>query len=242
MSVSSFSSSTQHVRQSASDIEHGQKGGSRGLTGPEIAAGGSENEKKSRSDGKIELTEEDIEDKLGYAYPEWKKWLILVIILCIQVSMNSNASMYGSALDGIVEKYGVSESKGQRLPSILAWASVQLSAVVLIVRTIGRLGQSMFLIAYAFGCEFWAPWSEELGRKWTQQASLFLVNIWQVSSALSPTFGGLLTSRILGGLSTSGGSITLGIIADLYHPEDTGFQYAVAFVVLSSVGGGECHQ
>lgn len=28
-----------------------------------------------------------------------------------------------------------------------------------------------------------------------------------------------------------------GVIADLYHPEDTGFQYAVAFVVLSSVGG-----
>lgn len=47
--------------------------------------------------------------------------------------MNSNASMYGNALDGVVEKYGVSEAKG-------------------------RLGQSMFLIAYAFGCEFWAPW------------------------------------------------------------------------------------
>lgn len=30
-----------------------------------------------------------------------------------------------------------------------------------------------------------------------------------------------------------------GVIADLYHPEDTGFQYAVAFCVLSSVGGGE---
>lgn len=54
---------------------------------------------------------------------------------------------------------------------------------------------------------------------------------------MSPTFGGVLTSRILGGLSTAGGSVTLGVIADLYHPEDTGFQYAVAFVVLSSVGG-----
>jgi len=46
--------------------------------------------------------------------------------------------------------------------------------------------------------------SEELGRWPTQQLSLFLVNIWQISSALSPTFGGLLTSRILGGLSTAG--------------------------------------
>jgi hypothetical protein len=42
---------------------------------------------------------------------------------------------------------------------------------------------------------------------------------------------------VLGGLSTSGGSVTLGVIADMYRPEDTGFQYAVAFVILSSVGG-----
>lgn len=41
--------------------------------------------------------------------------------------------MYGNALDGIVEKYGVSAPKA-------------------------RLGQALFLIAYAFGCEFWAPW------------------------------------------------------------------------------------
>lgn len=34
----------------------------------------------------------------------------------------------------------------------------------------------IFLICYAFGCELWAPWSEELGRRWTLQASLFLVN------------------------------------------------------------------
>lgn len=97
------------------DIVPGEKQKASGVIGPEIAAGGGENEKKYRSDGKIELTEDDIEDRLGYAYPEWKKWLILVIILCIQISMNSNASMYGSALDGIVEKYGVSETKGEAL-------------------------------------------------------------------------------------------------------------------------------
>jgi MFS family permease len=67
--------------------------------------------------------------------------------------------------------------------------------------------------------------------------SLFLVNIWQLPSALAPNFGSLLVARCLGGLSTAGGSVTLGVIADLYQPEDTGFQYAVAFVILSSVGG-----
>ena len=63
------------------------------------------------------------------------------------------------------------------------------------------------------------------------------MHIWHISIALSPTWGGVLASRILGGLSTSGGSVTLGVLADLYHQEDTGFQYAVAFVILSSVGG-----
>jgi hypothetical protein len=34
-----------------------------------------------------------------------------------------------------------------------------------------------FLIAYAFGCEFWAPFSEEFGRWPVMQLSLFFVNI-----------------------------------------------------------------
>jgi len=29
-----------------------------------------------RADGKIELTEEDAYDKLGFCYPSWKKWTI----------------------------------------------------------------------------------------------------------------------------------------------------------------------
>lgn len=45
--------------------------------------------------------------------------------------------MYSDALDGVVEKYGVSEAKA-------------------------NLGQALFLIAYAFGCELWAPWQVAL--------------------------------------------------------------------------------
>ncbi len=183
-----------------------------GVTTQDLTAVGEGPAHPQRTDGKIELMEEDAYDKLGYSYPEWKKWVILVTILLIQTSMNSNASMYGFGVDGISEKYGVSKTKA-------------------------RLGQFLFLVTYAFGCELWAPWSEELGRWPTQQLSLFLVNIWQIPSALAPNFGTLLVARGLGGLSTAGGSVTLGVIADLYQPEDTGFQYAVAFVILSSVGG-----
>lgn len=165
-----------------------------------------------RANGKRELTEEDVCYKLGYPLPEWRKWSIFVPILCIQTCMTSSASMYGFAVEGIAEEFPVSETKA-------------------------RLGQFVFLICYAFGCELWAPRSEELGRWPTQQLSRFLVNIWQISTALAPNFGTIMVSRALGGLSTSGGSVTLGVIADLYEPEDTGFQYAVAFVILSSVGG-----
>jgi hypothetical protein len=42
-------------------------------------------------------------------------------------------------------------------------------------------------------------------------------------------------TRLQGGLSTAGGSVTLGLIADLYQPEEQ--QYPLAFIVLSSCIG-----
>lgn len=92
-----------------------------------------------------------------------------------------------------------------------------------------------FLLAYAFGCELWAPWSEELGRWRVLQTSLALVNIWQILCALAPNFGTILAGRFLGGLSSAGGSATLGMVADVWEPDEQ--QYAVAFVILSSVSG-----
>ena len=65
--------------------------------------------------------------------------------------------------------------------------------------------------------------------------SLFLVNIWQIPCALAPNFATYVVCRFLGGLSTAGGSVTLGGLADRWRPEDQ--EYAVAFLVLSSVGG-----
>lgn len=91
------------------------------------------------------------------------------------------------------------------------------------------------LIAYGFGCELWAPWSEEMGRRPILQASLFLVNIWQILAALAPNFGSLIVARTLGGLSSAGGSVTLAMVADMWKPADQ--QFAVAYVVFSSVAG-----
>ena len=77
--------------------------------------------------------------------------------------------------------------------------------------------------------------SEEFGRKPILQLSLFLVNIWQLPVALAPNFASIMVGRALGGLSSAGGSVTLGMIADMWDSEHQ--QYAVAYVVFSSVGG-----
>ena len=159
---------------------------------------------------KIEITEDDCYDQLGYCYPVWKKWTILSVIFLVQVSMNFNTSLYSNALMGISSEFHVS-SQG------------------------ARCGAMIFLILYAFGCELWAPWSEELGRKPILQLSLGLVNIWQIPVALAPNFATIMVGRTLGGLSSAGGSVTLGMIADMWESDTQ--QYAVAFVVFSSVGG-----
>lgn len=169
-----------------------------------------EKESVVEDDGRRELTQEDCMDELGYAFSTKKKWWILTIIFLVQTSMNFNTSLYSNGIVGISEEFSVSEQTA-------------------------RAGAALFLVTYAFGCELWAPWSEEFGRKRVLQLSLFLTNIWAIPVALAPNFATILVARSLGGLSTAGGSVTLGMIADLYDSDSQ--QYAVAFVVFSSVFG-----
>ncbi|KAI5918376.1 major facilitator superfamily domain-containing protein [Camillea tinctor] len=190
---------------------HGHRGSAIGPTVDQtIAAKNIEKEKVKEQTGKREITEDECEAELGFAFPEWKKWWILTVIFLVQTSMNFNTSLYSNGIGGISEHFNVSEQAA-------------------------RVGAAIFLVTYAFGCELWAPWSEEFGRKPILQASLFLVNIFTLPVVLAPNFGCLLAGRALGGLSTAGGSVTLGMIADLFESDRQ--QYAVAYIVFSSVGG-----
>ncbi|KAL3476488.1 major facilitator superfamily domain-containing protein [Aspergillus californicus] len=161
-------------------------------------------------DGKRELTEDDAYDSLGFSFPRYKKWTILTVIFMVQMSMNFNSSTYSNAVSGLTEQFNISEQAA-------------------------RVGQMIFLVAYAFGCELWAPWSEEFGRWPIMQLSMTFMNIWQLPCALAQNFGTMVVGRFLGGISLAGGSVTLGMTADMWEPDDQGF--AVAYVVLSSVGG-----
>ncbi|KAJ5172871.1 hypothetical protein N7492_005464 [Penicillium capsulatum] len=160
--------------------------------------------------GRVILTEDMCYDQLGYSFSETRKWTIISVIFLVQVSMNFNTSLYSNGLGGISDEFGVSKQAA-------------------------RCGAMIFLVLYAFGCELWAPWSEELGRKPILQASLFFVNVFQLPVALAPNFASIMVGRALGGLSSAGGSVTLGMIADMWEADTQ--QYAVAAVVFSSVGG-----
>lgn len=175
----------------------------------DVPTGGDE-KVEERSDGKIELREDECEDVLGYSFSTTKKWTILSVIFIVQSSMNFNASIYANAITPLSEEFNVSKQ-------------------------VARIGQMIFLVAYGFGSEFWAPWSEEFGRWSVLQTSLFFVNIWQIPCALAPNFATVVVGRFLGGLSSAGGSVTLGMVADMWDADSQ--QYAVAFIVLSSVGG-----
>jgi MFS family permease len=103
--------------------------------------------------------------------------------------------------------------------------------------TNARAGMAWFLILYGIGCELWAPWSEEWGRRNIMQASLFSVNIWQILAGASSAWWRVLLARILGGVCSAGGSVTLGMVADMFDPEDQ--QFPVLWVSLwSCLGSG----
>jgi hypothetical protein len=131
-----------------------------------------ENNEKVRADGKRELTEDDAYEILAYNWPTWKKWMYLSSVAIIQIAMNYNTSVYPNAVAPLVEEFGITEQKA-------------------------RTGQMIYLLFYSFGCELWAPWSEEFGRWPILQLSESLINIFILPAALANNFGSILASRAL---------------------------------------------
>lgn len=160
----------------------------------------------------LKSNDTDVRQLLAFSLPSRTKWGYLVIIFLVQVSMNFNTTLYSNGISGMSQEFRISEDTA-------------------------RWGAAAFLIAYAFGCELWAPWSEEYGRRIVLQLSLGLVNVFGILVTFAPNFQSVLIGRTFGGLMTAGGSVTLAVIADLFHHNDPWFQYATLFIVAASVGG-----
>ncbi|KAI0403618.1 major facilitator superfamily domain-containing protein [Xylaria palmicola] len=176
-----------------------------------VASPPSLREKETWSGPEDAVTETSHPKALALEFSTAKKWMILTVIFLVQTSMNFNTSLYANGQAGIAETFNV---------------PYQTTVT----------GAAVFLITYAFGCELWAPWSEELGRKAVLQGSLLLVNICCLPVALAPDgITSILVGRALGGFFSAGGSVTLGMVADMFPKEKQ--EYPLAFIVLSSVGG-----
>lgn len=170
---------------------------------------GQSSQQETRTGRRI-VTEDEAQEYTAYKYKKHKKWGVLGILWMIQIAMNMNGSLWASTEAGLASHYNVDIHK---MP----------------------LGNMTFLISYAFGCELWAPWSEELGRKWLMQASLLLVSIFTAMIPFAPNFTIVIILRLLTGLATAGGSLTLGVVADMYKADEQ--QNAVAFVAWGSMLG-----
>ncbi|KAH7402696.1 multidrug transporter [Pyrenochaeta sp. MPI-SDFR-AT-0127] len=166
------------------------------------------------------LNEVNSIEHTAYMFSTKKKWWILSVVALCQTSMNYNAAVYSNAIGRLNDHYNLGDNHF----------------------TNARAGMAWFLILYGFGCEFWAPWSEEYGRKLIMQLSLGIVNLWQILAGASNAWWQVLLARLLGGLCSAGGSVTLGMVADMFDPEDQ--QFPVLWVslwsCLGSVIGGIC--
>lgn len=151
---------------------------------------------------KVVLNERSSYSSTAYAWSNRKKWVLLSVVAFCQVSMNFNAAVYSNAVDGINTTFGISNA---------------------------RLGMTAFLIPYAIGCELWVPWSEEIGRWPVMQASLGLTNLSIIVCALAKSFPAIIGARIMGGPSSAGGSVTMGMVADMFGGDDR--QFAVLMQV-----------
>ncbi|KAJ4340164.1 hypothetical protein N0V87_002785 [Didymella glomerata] len=151
----------------------------------------------------------------AYAFSSKKKWWILTAVALCQTSMNFNAAVYSNAIASLNEHYNLGTNHFTNARAGLAW----------------------FLIPYGIGCELWAPWSEDFGRWPIMQLSLGTVNIWQILAGASTSWNMVLAARVLGGVCSAGGSVTLGMVADMFDPEDQ--QFAVLWASLwSCLGSG----
>ncbi|KAF2823567.1 MFS general substrate transporter [Ophiobolus disseminans] len=166
------------------------------------------------------LNEVNSIEHTAYKFSSRKKWAVLTVVALCQTSMNYNAAVYSNAIEPLDEEYNLGHNHF----------------------TNARAGMAWFLILYGFGCELWAPWSEEYGRFWVMQLSLGTVNLWQILAGASTNWPMVLTARLLGGLCSAGGSVTLGMVADMFDSDDQ--QYAVLWAstwsCLGSVIGGIC--
>nr|XP_018265035.1 multiple drug resistance protein [Kwoniella dejecticola CBS 10117]OBR87193.1 multiple drug resistance protein [Kwoniella dejecticola CBS 10117] len=117
------------------------------------------------------------------------KWTCIAVVSWLTLAVALSSSAYTGGASDIVAEFGAS------LELVIA-------------------GVSLFVVGFAFGPLFWAPFSEVFGRRLSYIVSYTFLTIWSGAAAGSPNMASLLVFRFLAGLfgssplANAGGTIS----------------------------------
>lgn len=90
------------------------------------------------------------------------------------------------------------------------------------------LGISLFVLGFAFGPLFWAPFSEVVGRRNLFIVTYLIFTLWQGVSIASPNIASLIVFRFLAGFFGSSPLVnTGGTLADMFNAKQRGLAMAI---------------
>lgn len=99
-----------------------------------------------------------------------------------------------------------------------------------------ELGVALFTWGFAIAPMFLAPFSEITGRRPVFVVTGMLFCVFQLTSALTPTFAGMLVARFLvGAVASTFSTMIGGVISDYYHAEDR--NWAMTVFAMGAIGG-----
>ncbi|KAI0912399.1 major facilitator superfamily domain-containing protein [Ustulina deusta] len=116
-------------------------------------------------------------------------------------------------------------------------------------RTLASFVVSIYLVGFAVGPLFLAPFSEIYGRLRIYEVGTLIFTIWNIAGALAPNVGALLGFRLFAGISGSG-PVTLGAgsVADMFARQERGVAMSIYGLgpllgpVIGPIAGGYLSQ
>lgn len=150
----------------------------------------------------VEWLSEDAENPQTWA--QVYKWLLTVQVAIATLSVALASSAYSGAIDSLQAQFHPPKE---------------------IILT---LGVSLFVLGFAFGPLFWAPFSEVIGRRTLFIFTYAAFTMWQAVSIASPNIASLLVFRFLAGFFGSSPLVnTGGTLADMFGAKQRGLAMAI---------------
>ncbi|KIS71591.1 putative mfs-multidrug-resistance transporter [Mycosarcoma maydis] len=132
------------------------------------------------------------------------KWLQTIQVAIATLSVALASSAYSGALDSLQARFHPEK------------------------QIILTLGVSLFVLGFAFGPLFWAPFSEVVGRRNLFIFTYAIFTLWQAVSIASPNIESLLVFRFLSGFFGSSPLVnTGGTLADMFNAKQRGLAMAI---------------